>query len=155
MRYFEDFEAGVWQENGTYEVTEAEIVEMAERWDPQPFHVDPVAAAASPFGGLVACSAHLFAIACVMASKVPEDRKAKAVSALGFDAMRLHAPARPGDVLTSRSVVLETRVSNSRPHLGIVRSRTELVNQDGELVFSNEGAALIERRDQEMPVQSS
>ena len=56
MRYFEDFEVGVWQENGTYEVTEAEIIEVAERWDPQPFHVDPVAAAESPFGGLVACS---------------------------------------------------------------------------------------------------
>lgn len=146
MRYFEDFEVGVWQENGSYEVTEAEIIEVAERWDPQPFHVDPVAAAESPFGGLVACSAHLFSISCVLASKVPDERKAAAVSALGFDAMRLHSPARPGDVLTSRSLLIETRRSKSKPHLGIVRSRTELTNQRGEQVFSLEGAALIECR---------
>lgn len=68
------------------------------------------------------------------------------MSALGFDAVRLHAPARPGDVLTSRSVVLEARASKSKPHRGIVRSRTELTNQRGEEVFSMEGAALIERR---------
>lgn len=147
MRYFEDFEVGVWQDHGTYEVTEAEIVEVAQRWDPQPFHVDPMAAAESPFGGLVACSAHLFSISCVLASKVPDEHKAKAVSALGFDAIRLHSPARPGDVLSSRSLLIETRVSQSKPHLGIVRSRTELTNQRGEQVFSLEGAALIERRD--------
>jgi acyl dehydratase len=155
MRYFEDLVAGTPHENGTYEVTEAEIIEMAERWDPQPFHVDPVAAAASPFGGLVACSAHLFAISCALSSKVPEERKAKAVSALGFDKMRLHSPARPGDVLTSRSEIIESRVSNSKPHLGIIRSRSQLINQRGEVVFSHEGAALIERRDAGADAQSS
>jgi acyl dehydratase len=147
MRWFEDFEVGVWQTNGTYEMTEAEIIEVAERWDPQVFHIDPVAAADSPFGGIVACSAHLFSISCVLSSKVPEDQKAKAVSALGFDKIRLHSPARPGDVLTSRSTILETRVSQSKPHLGIIRSRTEMSNQRDELVYSMEGAALIERRD--------
>ena len=147
MRYFEDFEVDMAYDYGSYEVTEAEIVEMAERWDPQPFHIDPVAAAETPFGGLVACSAHLFAISCMLASKVPPERKTKAVSALGFDAMRLHAPARPGDVLSSRSEIVEARVSNSKPHLGIIRSRSELANQRGEAVFSVEAAALIERRD--------
>src|SRR5262245_2918484 len=121
MKYFEDLEADVWHDNGTYEMTEAEIIEVAERWDPQPFHVDAVAAAGTAFGGLVACSAHLFSITCVLASKVPEDRKTKAVSALGFDKIRLHSPARPGDVLTSRSQIVEKRVSNSKPHLGIIR----------------------------------
>ena len=147
MKHFEDLEVGVWQDNGTYEITEAEIVEVAERWDPQPFHIDPVAAAASSFGGLVACSAHLFSITCVLASKVPDERKIKAVSALGFDKVRLHSPARPGDVLTSRSILVEARVSQSKPHLGVIRSRTELTNQRGEQVYSLEGAALIERRD--------
>ena len=146
MRYFEDFVVGTLQDHGSYEVTEAEIMEMAERWDPQPFHVDSVAAAASPFGGLVACSAHLFAIACALASKVSDEHKAAAVSALGFDKIRLHSPARPGDVLTSRSEIVETRVSASKPHLGIVASRSDLTNQRGEPVFSLESAALIERR---------
>jgi acyl dehydratase len=58
-------------------------------------------------------------------------------------------------VLTSRSEIVETRVSNSKPHLGIIRSRTEITNQRGEAVFSHEGAALIERRDHSPADQSS
>jgi acyl dehydratase len=69
-----------------------------------------------------------------------------AVSALGFDNLRLHAPARAGDELRVNTVVLDRRLSNSRPHLGIVRNRAQLVNQRDELVFSDESAFLIECR---------
>lgn len=147
MRYFEDFSVGaVDQKSGTYLVTEAEIIEMAERWDPQPFHVDPVAAAETMFGGLVACSAHLFAISCSLSSKVPPTEKVAAVSALGFDKLRLQAPVRPGDVLSMRSTVTELRLSQSRPGVGIVGSRGDMVNQRDEVVFSLESAALIRCR---------
>jgi acyl dehydratase len=147
VKYFEDFVLGaVGQKSGSYLVTEAEIIEIAERWDPQPFHVDPVAAADTMFGGLVACSAHLFSISCSLSSKVPADEKVAAVSALGFDKLRLRAPVRPGDVVSMRSVVTELRRSKSRPGIGIVSSRGEMVNQHGEIVFSLESAAMIRCR---------
>lgn len=69
-----------------------------------------------------------------------------AVSALGFDKLRLHIPARPGDELSLRSKVLECRASRSRPDVGIVRCSRELLNQRGEIVFSDESAALIQCR---------
>lgn len=145
MRYFEDFAIGtVDHKGGAYLVTEAEIIEMAERFDPQPFHVDPVAAADTMFGGLVACSAHVFAISCSLHSKVPETEKVAAVSALGFDKLRLHAPVRPGDELRARSTVVELRRSNSRP--GIVSSTGELLNQRDEVVFSLASAAMVRCR---------
>jgi acyl dehydratase len=146
VKYYEDFVVGeetVGQE--TYLVTEAEVREVGERWDPQPFHVDPVAAERSPFGGLVASSVHLFAIRVALSNRGFGEPVA-AVSALGFDNLRLHAPARPGDELRNRGRVLDRRVSNSRPELGIVRGRNELVNQRDELVFSDESAFLIRRR---------
>ncbi len=144
MRYFEDCVAGeVVELPATYLVTEEEIIEVGRRWDPQPFHTDPVAAADSVFGGLVASSVHLFAVATSLAVK---GEPTAAVSSLGFQAIDNHAPVRPGDELSVRYVTLETRLSRSRPGLGILRSRVEMLNEDRELVFSYENAALIRCR---------
>jgi acyl dehydratase len=130
---------------GRYALTEAEILEVGERWDPQPFHTDPVAAEASLFGGLVASSVHLFAIMVAIGTG-PAEEPVAAVSALGFDKLRLHLPARPGDDLSVRAKVLERRASRSRPEVGIVRCSRELVNQRDEVVFSDESAFLIQHR---------
>ena len=148
MQFFEDFVVGrVDVYDATpYTVTEAEIIEFGTRWDPQPFHVDRAAAAASPFGGLVASSVHLFAMAVGIGMAAQKDNPVAAVSALGFDTMRLHGPARPGDVLVNRSEVIEARPSNSQPSLGVLRVRTELVNQRDEAIFSFETAFLVARR---------
>src|SRR2546425_2611029 len=54
VRYWEDFRVGEVTELEPVDVTREEIVEFARRFDPQPFHVDEAAAAAGPFGGLVA-----------------------------------------------------------------------------------------------------
>lgn len=148
MRHYEDFEPGrVWEYDGRYELSEDEILEVGRRWDPQPFHVDPVAAEASIFGGLVASSVHLFAVSTRLATEVPDDMRSAAVSALGFRAMTLRAPARPGDVLRMRSTAVERRLSKSRPGLGIVVIGVELFNQRDELVYEHENSFLIRCRD--------
>jgi acyl dehydratase len=61
-RYFEDIKLGEMPETGTYAVSKAEIMEFAEQYDAQPFHVNPEAAAQSPFGGLIASGLHTMAI---------------------------------------------------------------------------------------------
>ncbi len=145
MRYYEDFIPGKKARfSGSYEVTDEEIIEMGTRWDPQPFHTDPEAAKESIFGGLVASSVHLFAIAVRLGQ---QDREPiAALTALGFQDLRWHAPARPGDILTMSSEILKTRLSKSRPGVGIVESRNEIYNQNDELVFAYSGAALIRCR---------
>ena len=147
VKYFEDFVVGQERTHeGTYTLTEAEIREVGERWDPQPFHIDPVAAEASIFGGLVASSVHLFAILTAIGRAQPLEHRVAAVSALGFDKLRNHAPARPGDELRSRIKVLEARASKSRPEVGVVRNSADLLNQHGDIVFSWEAAYLVQRR---------
>jgi acyl dehydratase len=144
VRYFEDMPVGLVEPvDATYLVTEAEIVEMGERWDPQPFHTDREAAAASIFGGLVASSVHLFGITARLGM---QGRPKAAVSSLGFRDLQNHAPARPGDELSVSSTVVASRPSQSRPGTGVVTIRAELRNQHGELVFSFENTALYAGR---------
>lgn len=150
MKYYEDCTVGAVDRYGTYLVTEEEIREMGEQWDPQPFHVDPVAAEASVFGGLVASTVHLFAIATRLGHEgLPEPMAA--VSSLGLRSMDNHAPVRPGDVLSASRTVIEARLSQSRPGLGVVTNRAELTNQRGEPVFSFEIALLVQCRPGDEP----
>ena len=147
MRYYEDFPVGLVNNfDYGYEFTEEEIISFATRWDPQPFHTDKTAAQQSIFGGLVASSVHLFAMAVSLGNHVSAEQKCAAVSALGFNDMKLHAPAKPGDQLRLKEVVGVCRPSNSRPDCGIIEVRNELYNQNDELIFSFNSAALIQRR---------
>ncbi len=142
MKYFEDFGLGDKQvASSTYRVTEEEIIEFGTRFDPQPFHTDPVAAADSIFGGLVASSTHLFSIAVALTQHLGD--KVAAVSALGFDGVRVLAPARPGDELGMRTETVGARRSKSRPDCGIVEGSSEMFNQNDEIVFRYHAAFLV------------
>jgi acyl dehydratase len=147
MRYVEDYPVGFKEEiDAEYAVTEDEILEFGRRWDPQPFHVNPEAAKDSYFGGLVASSVHLFAIATGLGTKTPVEKRPASVSALGFNNMQVKSPARPGDILKLRIEVTDSRQSNSKPDLGIIGIYHEMVNQGGEIVFTFEDAFLIKRK---------
>jgi acyl dehydratase len=147
LRYFEDFVVGSKEAlKGRHQFSEEEIVEFATRWDPQPFHIDREAAADSIFGGIVACSSHIIAASISIPMKDEGDATA-AVSALGFREMKLFAPVRPGDTISTFEEVLETRLSKSRPGCGIVVFRDSISNQKDELVMRFETAALIKCRE--------
>ncbi|MFT4614742.1 MAG: acyl dehydratase [Bacteroidia bacterium] len=148
MIYFED--VNLHEEvvfDGVYYVTEEEIIEVGERWDPQPFHIDREAAKKSMFGGLVASSAHIFSIWVSFGNdEADKDKVIASVSALGFNNLQWHAPVRPGDAIKSAFTITETRESKSRPELGIVTSNNRVFNQKNEIVFSLECAFLVPKR---------
>ena len=133
--YFEDFEPGQVFELGSRTVTEAEIVDFAERWDPQPFHVDPKAAAGSVFGGLIASGWHTGAMWMRLYVDAMLDGAAS-MGSPGIEELRWLAPVRPGDTLRGRLTVLEATPSERRPDRGTVRIRGEMVNQDDVVVMS-------------------
>lgn len=128
----------------TYRVSEEEIISMASKWDPQPFHIDKEAAKQSIFAGLVASSAHIIPIFIWLGQQ--EGVKTAAVSALGFEQMKPLLPVRPGDELTYRYECTEKRPSNSRPGIGIVKCEGRMYNQQGELVFTGTVASLVKMR---------
>lgn len=144
-RWFEDYVPGETFEFGDYPVTENEIVSFASRYDPQSFHVDPVAARESPYGGLIASGWMTAAVVMKMMCA----HFISAVSALGspgVDNLRWLRPVRPGDRLRVRVTILETRPSTSKPDRGTVNLRQEAINQDGDVVMSLEGRSMHRRR---------
>jgi acyl dehydratase len=145
MRYYEDIEVGETREFGEYHVTKAEILEFAERYDPQPFHTDEDAARESAFGELVASGWHTAAMCMRMLVDGPIQDRAS-MGARGVDELRWHRPVRPGDTLSIRTEVVDKRVSESDPERGYVDSRLEGITQDGDVVISWIGLGMIARR---------
>jgi acyl dehydratase len=143
--YFEDYVPGIAREFGSITVSESEIVDFGKRYDPQDFHVDPVAAANGPFGGLIASGWHT----CALMMRMFADNYLSKVSSLGspgIDELRWLKPVRPGDTLRVRASVLETKRSRSKPDRGIVHTLTEVLNQNGEVVLSAKAMTLIRCR---------
>lgn len=143
--YFDDLVLSEEHAAGVHEVTAHEIISFASQWDPQPFHTDEAAAADSFFGGLTACSAHIFSVFSITSQRWQSGVVQMAVAGLGFDQMRMHKPVYAGDTLHCFSIVAELRESGSRPECGIVTYLTELRNQSDEVVFSIRAATLMAR----------
>ena len=134
-RHFEDFVPGLVAEFGPIPVEAADVIAFARRYDPQPIHVDPVVAAAGPFGGLIASGWHTASLVMRVLVENYLARDASLASP-GVDELRWAQPVRPGDVLRVRVNVLEARRSRSKPDRGIVRTRIEALNQDDAVVMS-------------------
>lgn len=133
--YFEDFHVGVSFDLGSISVTQEEIIAFARQFDPQLFHLDLEQAKASFFGELVASGWHT----CALYMRLLVDglfSKVDSMGSPGVDDIRFLQAVRPGDILSGRFTIIETRPSKSRPYLGILRAQGELYNQHGEQVLS-------------------
>lgn len=145
QRYFEDFAPGARYELGSATVTKEEIVEFATRFDPQPFHVDEVAAGKTPFGGLIASGWHTGAIY----MRLYVDALLHGSSSLGspgLEEVRWRKPVRPGDTLHASATVLDATPSSRRPERGTVRIEAEMRNGAGEIVMTFVARGLFGRR---------
>jgi len=132
--YFEDLHPGMkFESSRSYRVTAEEIKEFAERYDPQPFHLDEAAGESSFFKGLAASGWLTAAI--VMRLRVESIHIAGGMIGAGVEEIRWILPVRPGDSLRTEAEILNVRHSNSRPEYGIVRSRTMVYNQRDEPVL--------------------
>jgi acyl dehydratase len=158
IMYFEDVEVGKKRTKSiTYQVNKEE-----RHWDPRSFHIDEVAAVSSVFGGLVACSAHIFSILSWFATH--GQSRTASIAALGFDKLRMHHPVRPSDTLScsfeclekreSHDTLscsfecLEKRESHSKQDRGIVRTLATISNQQNIEVFSAIVTTMVAKRSQ-------
>ena len=145
-RYFEDYIPGEVHEFGSVIAEQDEIIAFARRFDPQPFHTDLEAAKESPYGGLIASGWHTAS----MAMRLLVDNYISRVASLGspgVDEVRWRKPVRPGDTLSIRITVLESKLSRSKRNQGTVRSYIEALNQDREVVMTWRGMGMFRCRD--------
>jgi acyl dehydratase len=144
-RYFEDYEPGAIYEYGHVVITEKDIVDFAQRWDPQPIHTDRAFAATGPFDGLIASGFHSAGI--FMQLFVTHYLSPVAsLASPGIDEMRWPRPVRPNDVLRLRTTIIEARASRSKADRGLVHTKAELFNQDNELVMHLLPINILRRR---------
>ena len=134
-RFLDDFTPGQHFTTPGVTLTEADIIDFAWRYDPQPFPLDATAAANSPYGGLIASGFQSLALCFrlfIQSGLLAES----SMGSPGIDELRWLLPVRPGDTLHGRVEVLEVRPSRSKPDRGIARFKYQAVNQRGETVLS-------------------
>jgi acyl dehydratase len=155
--YFEDRVVGENAELGSHTFTKPEIIAFAREYDPQPFHLDEVAAKSSLFGALCASGWHTAAhyIRLSVALRHGIEAKIRAAGGKvaiygpspGFKNVRWLKPVYVGDTITYRNRTTQKIDLKSRPERGIIVSETQGRNQNGEIVFAINGQILAERRE--------
>ena len=146
MLYFEDIAVGTKTKFGRYEVTRDEVIEFAQKYDPQPFHLEDEAAAKTHFGRLAASGWHTTAMTMAMVVANILSTKQAGLGSPGIDELRWKKPVFPGDTLRCETEVLETKQSVSRPEMGSYRSQMQVFNQHDEVVMSFISIGLISVR---------
>lgn len=132
--YFEDFQIGdvILSEGAT--MTDSQIMDFALRFDPQPFHIDVVAAADGPFQGLIASGFHTLSLS----FRLIRDTGIFTGTSLGgsaMDTLRWLIPVRPGDTIRAQVQVVE-KTPSRRGDRGTVRMAYSTLNQHGQTVMT-------------------
>jgi len=133
--FFEDYQEDTFIDFEPICVEKDELIEFALRYDPQPMHIDPEAAKKGPYKGLIASG--WLTCALVMKELVRNYfSPSSSLGSPGIDELKWLKPVRPGDRLTVRATILETKLSSSKPDRGLVLTLVEALNQQQEKVVS-------------------
>ena len=151
--YLEDLSVGDQFTSGEHAMDEAQIINFATQFDPQPFHLDDTAARATLFGGLAASGWHTAAI--TMRLQVTSGLPiAGGIVGAGGE-LSWPRPTRPTDVLHVVSEVLQMAPSKSKPDRGMVTVRSETRNQHGDVLQTSTVRIVVRRRPQAMPATTA
>jgi acyl dehydratase len=146
-RYWEDFQLGEVTILGPRLVTREEIIAFAAEFDPQPMHLDEVAASATLLGGLGASGWH----SCCLLMRVIADgfvNHAHSMGAPGVDEVRWLKPLRPNTQVRVRATVLETRAPKSRRDFGFVKCLFEMLDEQDTVLTTLTSPLMIARREE-------
>lgn len=145
-RFLEDFSAGQVIASGEeYEITPDGIHTFAAEYDPQPIHLDPAAAEASMFGGIIASGWHSLSVTMRLIVRSNVFGGAPVVG-VGVDNLRYLQPVRSGDRLTARAEVLGTKPSSKHPERGYLMLRITTTRQDDVPVLTQDWTVLVPTR---------
>jgi acyl dehydratase len=130
-RYLDDFTVGETFEAPPGTLSESEIIEFAEIFDPQSFHTDPEAAKASPFGGLIASGHQTIGWGFGQIVRLGIFAGDAVICGADMKEVRWLAPVRPGMTLVARAEIVDIRPSRSRPGQGYLDIRFSVDGPDG------------------------
>lgn len=145
MKYLEDFPENWSHHFGSTHVTRADIIDFASKFDPQDFHLDDEAAARGPFGRLTASGWHSSAIFMRMLVDELQLLGLTTLGSPGVEAINFLKPVYAGDNLHAEILLLERRISNSKPDRWIAKIRSVLRNQNDEVVWTARNISFFPR----------
>ena len=146
VRYYEDLTVGETHELSSKTVTKSEIIAFAEKYDPQPFHLDERAAEDSVFGELVASGWHTV---CIFNRLLVDGfiRGTANMGGRGADDLRWHQPLRPGNTVSGRVEVLSKTPSDRHADRGYVTYEFTALDERDEKLLSMTADLLVRRRE--------
>lgn len=147
IRYWEDLEIGEVFESRQYPVRRLEMIEFAERYDPQSFHTGATDQenVAPLFTELTSSGYHSAAICMrLLVDTLLVDTAC--LTSPGLDYLKWSNPIREDDTVSARFEVIEKRLSKSNPTRGIVKVKEELFNQQGDLLLESVKALFVSSR---------
>ena len=146
LLHYEDIDVGQVDTFGVYEVTTEEVRAFAAEFDPQPFHLDEAAGAASIAGAMSASGWHTISM-CMRMMCDGYLKYSASMGSFGVDEVKWVKPVFPGETLHMRREVLDKRISSSRPEMGILKLHWQAFNQDDELKLDMTGIGLFKVRE--------
>lgn len=142
--FMDDCQVGQTFQGGPLLVTADDIIAFATQFDPQPFHLDVDAAKDTAFGELIASGWHTAAMTMRMMldslPPMPGGMIGRRIETIDWP-----RPVRPGDTLSTRSEILNLRTT-SNPARGMMRLKTETLNQQDDVVMKMEALIFVPRR---------
>lgn len=143
--WFEDIEVGVTTEFGSHTITREEILDFAQQFDPQPFHLSDEFAAKTPFGKLAASGWHTGSIVMRLIVEKWMGEQFMGIGSPGLDELRWLKPVHPGDTIRATSTTVEKRGSRSKPERGTIWADVEVFNQHDEMVMRYRSIVMMMR----------
>jgi acyl dehydratase len=143
--HWEDFQPGAIAIYGPRLVTREEIVGFAAEFDPQPMHLDETAASTTMLGGLGASGWHT----CCLLMRMIADGfilDSSSMGGPGVEEVRWLKPLRPGTRIRVRSTVLDKRTSTSRPEMGLVKFRFDVIDEAEAILTTLSTTLMFGRR---------
>ncbi|MBT6275572.1 MAG: acyl dehydratase [Chromatiales bacterium] len=148
-RWYEDFNVRDVLVTATGALSEADIIEFARLYDPQPFHVDAIAAQRSAYGGIIASGWQLAAFAFRLFMDTRPFAPEASLGSPGVQDLSWVRPVRPNQRLHVEIEVTAKRESASKPDRGLVTLEWRVLDDDEQLMASMRSIQLLRLRARE------
>ena len=135
QQYWEDLEIGKILETGAITIAAADIIEYATDFDPQPYHLDPVVAETSIFGGHCASGWQVCALMMRLFVDSLNRENIQSSGSTSVDSLRWLMPVFAGDTLIAAVTIVDRKLSTEYPGYGLIDCEISVSNQHHKKVI--------------------
>jgi acyl dehydratase len=145
--YWEDIDTGRVLKTGLLDIDAPRIRGFAEKFDPQPYHLDRDAAKASLFGGLCASGWHVSAMMMKLISEELIKENIALVGSRKVPWLEWYRPVFEGDTISATATITDKTEADGDADCGLIGFDIEVHNQNDKKVMALSAYLMVEKRD--------